>query len=94
MSVFDKTVPKEQRLYWRVQDEDRQQQEMEEFERILRKNKGGNYGLFAEKCDHCIDGPAGGSMLSSESSKMSFTLEKPNERKTRNTGSDYRETVS
>ena len=50
---------------------------MEELERILKKNKQGNYGLFAEKCDHCVDGPPQGSMLSSESSKMSITLEKP-----------------
>jgi hypothetical protein len=50
---------------------------MEEFERLLKKNKQGNYGLFAEKCDHCVDGPGGGSMLSSESSIRSITLEKP-----------------
>ena len=50
---------------------------MEEFERLLRKNKQGNYGLFAEKCDHCVEGPVGGSMLSSESSLHSITLEKP-----------------
>ena len=52
---------------------------MEDFERLMRKNKQGNYGLFAEKCDHCAEGPAGagGSMISSESSIRSITLEKP-----------------
>ena len=50
---------------------------MEEMERIMRKNKNGNYGIFAEKCDHCVDGPAGGSMLSSESSLKSITVDKP-----------------
>ena len=51
---------------------------MEDFERMLRKNKNGNYGLFAEKCDHCVEGPAiGGSEISSESSIRSITLDKP-----------------
>lgn len=58
-------------------EEDRQQAELEDLERLMRKNKRGNYGLFAEKCDHCVDGPAGGSVLSSESSLKSITVDKP-----------------
>lgn len=50
---------------------------MEELERLMRKNKQGNYGLFAERCDHCVDNPTGVSVLSSESSLKSITVDKP-----------------
>lgn len=58
-------------------DEDKAQVEQEDFERLMRKRKNGNYGLFAEKCDHCVDNPTGGSMMSSESSLKSITIDKP-----------------
>lgn len=95
-SWANNNVPYTMRFHQRVMEEDRQQAEMEEFERILKKNKQGNYGLFAEKCDHCIDGPIGGSVLSSESSIRSITLEKPYGSKLDQRGSvfDQKESVS
>ena len=68
--------------------------EIEEIERNLRKNKQGNYGLFAEKCDHCVEGPTGGSILSSESSVHSITLEKPMGRFDRGSVFDQDKSVS
>lgn len=50
---------------------------MEDLERLMRKNKNGNYGLFAEKCDHCVENPTAASMISSESSLKSITIDKP-----------------
>jgi len=29
----------------------------EEMERYLKKNRNGNYGIFADNCDHCIERP-------------------------------------
>ena len=60
----------------------------------MRKNKRGNYGLFAEKCDHCIDGPAGGSVLSSESSLKGITVDKPYKADKHSVFDQQRETVS
>ena len=50
---------------------------MEDLDRLMKKNKQGNYGLFAEKCDHCVDAPTGASLLTSESSLKSITVDKP-----------------
>lgn len=48
----------------------------EEMERYLKKNRNGNYGIFADNCDHCIERPPP-IEESSESSLQSITIKVP-----------------
>ena len=47
------------------------------MERYLKKNRNGNYGIFADNCDHCIERPPPIDLTSDESSLQSITLKVP-----------------
>jgi len=56
-SMMHNTIPKTKRFYQRAIEDDNQNVMREEMERYLKKNRNGNYGIFADNCDHCIERP-------------------------------------
>lgn len=53
---MNNTIPRVERTYQRAIREDNEEAARNEIQRVMKKNRNGNYGIFADKCGTCNDG--------------------------------------